>query len=181
MALSGAYIFCPDPATIRWKRLLSGSQRLGVRRGQHPSAPIKILHISQGLKSPSIRLPNTMPGLVSQPLEIAQTTTKPLPLAVSTPELLDIADKHITKALGRLRPHVFKEGRGLRILTTVSTSLIARSSVCSLTGEIGRQEIARFLRWNRCHFSRTLSSRCHRSHHRSGSIHHPCPMRYRTL
>ena len=68
--------------------------------------------------------PLNMPGLVSQPLDIALTTTKPLPLAVSTSELLDIADKHITKGLGRLRNHVFKEGRGLRVLTSVRFYII---------------------------------------------------------
>ena len=38
-----------------------------------------------------------------------------------TEHLLDVADKHITKALGRLRNHVFKSGKGLRVMTTVSS------------------------------------------------------------
>jgi 4-aminobutyrate aminotransferase len=41
-------------------------------------------------------------------------------VTTSTQGLQEIADKHITKGLGRLRDHVFKEGRGLNVLTTVS-------------------------------------------------------------
>jgi len=39
--------------------------------------------------------------------------------STDTASLQAIADKHITKGLGRLKDHVFKEGKGLRVLTTV--------------------------------------------------------------
>lgn len=50
---------------------------------------------------------------------IPQSTGKELPITTDTVGLQQIADRHITKGLGRLRDHVFKEGRGLEVLTTV--------------------------------------------------------------
>ena len=44
---------------------------------------------------------------------------KGLQHTITTEGLQSIADQHITKGLGRLRDHVFKEGKGLRVLTTV--------------------------------------------------------------
>lgn len=53
----------------------------------------------------------------------------PLPLkgngiesTTDTAGLQLIADRHITKGIGRLRDHIFKEGKGLRVLTTVRLS-----------------------------------------------------------
>lgn len=63
-----------------------------------------------------------MPSFESAASHIAPlpSASKPLPLTTSTEGLQALADKHITKGLGRLRDHVFKEGKGLRVLTTVS-------------------------------------------------------------
>jgi len=44
-----------------------------------------------------------------------------------TASLQAIADHHITKGIGRMNDHVFKEGKGLRVLTTV------RRFICSVT------------------------------------------------
>lgn len=52
-----------------------------------------------------------------QPLASA---SKALPITTDTAGLQSIAENHITKGIGRLRDHVFKEGKGLRVLTTVS-------------------------------------------------------------
>lgn len=51
---------------------------------------------------------------------IPELTTKLAATSSATAELQATADRHITKALGRLRNHVFKEGKGLNVLTSVS-------------------------------------------------------------
>ena len=40
-------------------------------------------------------------------------------VTTDTDGLLAIADRHITKGLGRMKDHIFKEGKGLRVLTSV--------------------------------------------------------------
>jgi hypothetical protein len=62
----------------------------------------------------------TMPAL--QPdvdYDAFDAVSKPLPMTTTTKGLQEIADKHITKGVGRLRDHIFKEGKGLWVLTTV--------------------------------------------------------------
>lgn len=45
--------------------------------------------------------------------------------------LLEIADKHITKACNRMRNHVFKSGSGLDVITTDDKLLLDLTSVRS--------------------------------------------------
>ena len=62
-----------------------------------------------------------MPAAVIKPYPgVEASVTKPLALTTTTEGLQEIADKHITKGIGRMRDHIFKEGRGLEVLTTVS-------------------------------------------------------------
>ncbi|WRT64907.1 4-aminobutyrate transaminase [Kwoniella shivajii] len=61
------------------------------------------------------------------------SASKPLPLTTSTEGLQAIADKHITKGLGRLRDHVFREGKGLRVLTTENQKLLDFTSGIGVT------------------------------------------------
>jgi hypothetical protein len=66
----------------------------------------------------------TMPALQTFPDEPVQDLSlKSLPITTTTESLQGIADRHITKGIGRLRDHIFKEGRGLWVLTTVSRFL----------------------------------------------------------
>ena len=85
-----------------------------------PEEALRLLIISFPLPTIAIA---TMPSTLASQTELPVTTTKPLPIATATNDLLSIADKHITKGLGRMRDHVFKEGKGLRVLTTVSGHL----------------------------------------------------------
>ncbi|RSH82893.1 hypothetical protein EHS25_005883 [Saitozyma podzolica] len=56
-----------------------------------------------------------MPAALLSTTHIRPLELKRAPhLTTSTAGLQDIAEKHITKGLGRLRDHVFKEGKGLR-------------------------------------------------------------------
>lgn len=65
----------------------------------------------------------TMPAAVLEASSAIQgSVSKPLALTTTTEGLQRIADKHITKGIGRMRDHIFKEGRGLEVLTTVSTN-----------------------------------------------------------
>ncbi|WWC59403.1 4-aminobutyrate transaminase [Kwoniella dejecticola CBS 10117] len=66
-------------------------------------------------------------------IPLLPSASKPLPLTTSTQGLQSIADKHITKGLGRLRDHVFKEGRGLRVLTTDNQKLLDFTSGIGVT------------------------------------------------
>ncbi|WVQ99106.1 4-aminobutyrate transaminase [Kwoniella sp. CBS 9459] len=76
-----------------------------------------------------------MPSLDTTTSHIAPlpSASKPLPLTTSTEGLQQLADKHITKGLGRLRDHVFKEGRGLRVLTTENDKLLDFTSGIGVT------------------------------------------------
>ncbi|WVR07886.1 hypothetical protein IAU60_004929 [Kwoniella sp. DSM 27419] len=76
-----------------------------------------------------------MPAVQSSTQHIAplSTSTKQLPLTTSTEGLQAIADKHITKGLGRLRNHVFKEGKGLQVLTTDGRKLLDFTSGIGVT------------------------------------------------
>ncbi|OCF32130.1 4-aminobutyrate transaminase [Kwoniella heveanensis BCC8398] len=76
-----------------------------------------------------------MPSLDTATSHIAPlpSASKPLPLTTSTQGLQQLADKHITKGLGRLRDHVFKEGRGLRVLTTENQRLLDFTSGIGVT------------------------------------------------
>lgn len=67
-----------------------------------------------------------MPAAVAAPFDshIPHNGTKALSITTDTKGLQQIAGQHITKGLGRLRDHVFKEGKGLRVLTSVSEFLI---------------------------------------------------------
>jgi len=56
----------------------------------------------------------------------------PLPSTL-TSDIQKIADKHITKGLGRLRDHVFKEGRGLQVLTSENRQLLDFTSGIGVT------------------------------------------------
>jgi hypothetical protein len=72
------------------------------------------------------RLLNAMPAAESSYAAHIRPLASP-PKIVPTadvPGLQAIADKHITKGLGRLKDHVFKEGKGLRVLTTVRSTRI---------------------------------------------------------
>jgi 4-aminobutyrate aminotransferase len=67
-----------------------------------------------------------MPSLTTAPdahIRLLPAAKQGLPITTTTQGLQDIAHNHITKGLGRLRDHVFKEGKGLRVLTTVSASI----------------------------------------------------------
>ncbi|WVQ74668.1 4-aminobutyrate transaminase [Cryptococcus sp. DSM 104548] len=57
----------------------------------------------------------------------------PLTLTTSTAGLQAIADRHITKGLGRLRDHVIKQGQGLRVLTTENQKLLDFTSGIGVT------------------------------------------------
>ncbi|OXG14841.1 4-aminobutyrate transaminase [Cryptococcus neoformans] len=76
-----------------------------------------------------------MPSFESAASHIAPlpSASKPLPLTTSTEGLQALADKHITKGLGRLRDHVFKEGKGLRVLTTENQKLLDFTSGIGVT------------------------------------------------
>lgn len=65
--------------------------------------------------------------------------SKPLPMTTTTKGLQEIADKHITKGIGRLRDHIFKEGKGLWVLTTVCRRpRLSRSIVANDPGRKAR-------------------------------------------
>ncbi|ORX39449.1 putative ornithine-oxo-acid aminotransferase [Kockovaella imperatae] len=74
-----------------------------------------------------------MPGSTSTMNELPVTSSKALPMTTSTNDLVNIADQHITKGLGRLRDHVFKEGKGLRVLTTDGKQLLDFSAGIGVT------------------------------------------------
>lgn len=81
----------------------------------------------------------TMPAALLSTTHIRPLDLKRAPhLTTSTAGLQDIAEKHITKGLGRLRDHVFKEGKGLRVLTTVSLSTEVRPVISHAQRHIGR-------------------------------------------
>lgn len=63
-----------------------------------------------------------MPSIVETPhIELSPSPQKSLRMTTTTEGLQNIADKHIAKGIGRLRDHIFKEGKGVWVLTTVST------------------------------------------------------------
>lgn len=68
------------------------------------SAPLRFL--------PRSTHPN-MPSIINSQV---QTESDLLP----TVEYQKVANKHITKAVGRLRDHVFVSGQGLQVVTSVS-------------------------------------------------------------
>ncbi|ODN76578.1 4-aminobutyrate transaminase [Cryptococcus amylolentus CBS 6039] len=77
-----------------------------------------------------------MPAFRPSPSHLAvlrSIATKPLLLTTSTVGLQAIAEKHITKGLGRLRDHVIKEGQGLRVLTTENQKLLDFTSGIGVT------------------------------------------------
>jgi len=67
------------------------------------------------------RLLNAMPAAESSYAAHIRPLANP-PKIIPTADvagLQALADKHITKGIGRMKDHVFKEGKGLRVLTTV--------------------------------------------------------------
>lgn len=119
---------------------------------------------------------DTMPSTDSYASHIAPlpSAAKGLEMTTETAGLQEIAEKHITKGIGRMRDHIFKEGKGLRVLTTVRLHA-ARTTPANI---VGRETIARFHFGYRSHFPRTLSPRRHGRYHCPSAIHHSCPMRH---
>ncbi|KAK4689731.1 hypothetical protein P7C73_g394, partial [Tremellales sp. Uapishka_1] len=76
-----------------------------------------------------------MPAAIPTPATLQRlfAASKSLPLTTSTSGLQSIAETHITKALGRMRNHVFKEGRGLRVLTSDGQRLLDFTSGIGVT------------------------------------------------
>jgi len=76
-----------------------------------------------------------MPATIAAPFDshIPQIGTKALPITTDTKGLQNIAGQHITKGLGRLRDHVFKEGKGLRVLTSDGRKLLDFTSGIGVT------------------------------------------------
>ena len=64
-------------------------------------------------------MPSTTAELYAPHIRLLESPPK-VDSTSDTAGILAIADKHITKGLGRMKEHVFKEGKGLRVLTTVS-------------------------------------------------------------
>ncbi|KAK1922319.1 putative ornithine-oxo-acid aminotransferase [Papiliotrema laurentii] len=76
-----------------------------------------------------------MPSADSYASHIAPlpSAAKGLEMTTETAGLLEIADRHITKGLGRMRDHIFKEGKGLRVLTTEGKQLLDFTSGIGVT------------------------------------------------
>lgn len=70
-----------------------------------------------------------MPSTESYASHIAPLAIKDLHSTTETAGLQSIAERHITKGIGRMRDHIFKEGKGLRVLTTVSRPLFSWTSL----------------------------------------------------
>ena len=80
-------------------------------------------HTNTTTKMPSIDIQHAHEDL---PTSKVQVTT-------ASSELRTIADRHITKGIGRLRDHIFKEGRGLRVLTSDNEKLLDFTSGIGVT------------------------------------------------
>ena len=81
------------------------------------------------------RLLNAMPAAESSYAAHIRPLANP-PKIIPTADvagLQALADKHITKGIGRMKDHVFKEGKGLRVLTTVSCA----RRLCGVLGSEG--------------------------------------------